>query len=58
MSMVNTAIVKQPFKLIEIPLNKFRDEAVPHHQRVFETHKNTIQKVCRMYNYNNINFYC
>ncbi|KAF2899762.1 hypothetical protein ILUMI_06425 [Ignelater luminosus] len=44
MSMVNTAIVKQPFKLIEIPLNKFRDEAVPHHQRVFETHKNNIHK--------------
>lgn len=31
--------------MIEIPLNKFNDEALPHYQKLFETHKSTIQKV-------------
>ncbi|XP_017774784.1 PREDICTED: syntaxin-17 [Nicrophorus vespilloides] len=40
-----SACPKQPFKVIEIPLNKFNEEAVPHHQYLFEEHQKTIQKL-------------
>lgn len=37
-------IRKQPFKFIEIPLNKFQ-EVIPHHENVFEGYKKTMDKV-------------
>ncbi|RZC36283.1 syntaxin-17 [Asbolus verrucosus] len=44
MSIVNTNVTKQPLKLIEVPLNKFNEEVIPHHQKIFEQHKTLILK--------------
>lgn len=41
----NSKSNKQSFKLIEIPLNKFNDEAIPHHKKLYESHKATVHKV-------------
>lgn len=38
-------IPKQSFKLIEIHINKFYEEAIPHHKNLFETHKLTAHKL-------------
>lgn len=44
-SAFNTAIQKQSLKYLEVPLNKFTEEVIPHHQKVYEQYKTTIQKV-------------
>ncbi|KAF5280527.1 hypothetical protein FQR65_LT00278 [Abscondita terminalis] len=49
--MIETEIEKLPFKFIEIPLNKFRDELIPHHQAKFKTYKNSIEKLISSCNY-------
>ncbi|CAH1970370.1 unnamed protein product [Acanthoscelides obtectus] len=41
---------KQPMKVLEVPLNKFSDEVVPHHQNVFEQYKGGIQKLVALNN--------
>ncbi|VEN58781.1 unnamed protein product [Callosobruchus maculatus] len=41
---------KQPLKVLEVPLNKFSDEVVPHHQNVFEQYKAGIQKLVALNN--------
>nr|CAH7728652.1 unnamed protein product [Callosobruchus chinensis] len=41
---------KQPLKVLEVPLNKFSDEVVPHHQNVFEQYKAGIQKLVAINN--------
>ncbi|XP_022918018.2 syntaxin-17 [Onthophagus taurus] len=35
--------LKEPFKYIEIPLQKFQDEALPYHQNLLQHHKNAIE---------------
>ena len=45
MSSMNTDIAKHNFKLIEIPLNKFKDEAVPYHLSIYGQHKTAVHKV-------------
>lgn len=45
---------KQPLKYVEIPLSKFSEEVVPHHQKIFEQYKAHIYKVIKIilyYNY-------
>lgn len=44
-SVINPSIIKQPLKVIEVPLNKFSEEVVPHHQKTYEDYKLAIQKV-------------
>lgn len=43
-SVINPTIIKQPFKLVEIPLNKF-SEVISHHQKIYEQYKISMQKV-------------
>ncbi|KAJ3660392.1 hypothetical protein Zmor_004842 [Zophobas morio] len=45
MSIVNTNITKQPLKVIEVPLSKFSEEVIPHHQNVYEQHRTLILKL-------------
>lgn len=45
MSSSNTPIKKQSLKVLEVPLNKFREEVIPHHQQVFAEYKVLVQKV-------------
>ncbi|XP_044269307.1 syntaxin-17 [Tribolium madens] len=45
MSILNTSVTKQPLKLIEVPLNKFSEEVIPHHQFIFEQHKTLVLKL-------------
>jgi syntaxin 17 len=45
MSVLNTSITKQPLKLIEVPLNKFSEEVIPHHQSIFEQHRTCVLKL-------------
>ncbi|CAG9839634.1 unnamed protein product [Diabrotica balteata] len=45
MSVLNSCIIKQPFKIIEVPLAKFSEEIIPHHQNVYEQYKGTIKKL-------------
>ncbi|EFA00762.1 syntaxin-17 [Tribolium castaneum] len=45
MSILNTSVTKQPLKLIEVPLNKFSEEVIPHHQNIFEQHKTLVLKL-------------
>uniref|UniRef100_A0A6P7GFG9 Syntaxin-17 n=1 Tax=Diabrotica virgifera virgifera TaxID=50390 RepID=A0A6P7GFG9_DIAVI len=45
MSVLNSCIIKQPFKIIEVPLAKFSEEIIPHHQSVYEQYKGTIRKL-------------
>lgn len=42
---------KQPLKYVEIPLTKFSEEVIPHHQRIFEQHKLYIYKVIKSFNF-------
>ncbi|XP_066250064.1 syntaxin-17 [Euwallacea similis] len=44
-SIPNANIIKQPLKYLEIPLNKFSDEVIPHHQKVLEQHKVYVHKL-------------
>lgn len=44
-SVINPSIIKQPLKVIEVPLYKFSEEVVPHHQKSYEQYKLAIQKV-------------
>lgn len=39
------ALKKQPLAIVEIPLIKFYDEALPYHQKLYETHKAAVLKV-------------
>ncbi|XP_018569408.1 syntaxin-17 isoform X1 [Anoplophora glabripennis] len=44
-SAFSPGIQKQSLKYIEVPLSKFTDEVIPHHQKVYEQYKTTIQKL-------------
>ncbi|XP_050295770.1 syntaxin-17 [Anthonomus grandis grandis] len=44
-SISSPSIIKQPLKFIKVPLEKFSDEVIPHHQRILEQHKAFIQKL-------------
>ncbi|KAL1518000.1 hypothetical protein ABEB36_001690 [Hypothenemus hampei] len=44
-SIPSPSIIKQPLKFLEIPLNKFSQEVIPHHQKIFEQHKAYIHKL-------------
>ncbi|KAJ8954595.1 hypothetical protein NQ318_003126 [Aromia moschata] len=44
-NILNPTGTKQSLKCIEIPLNKFTEEVVPHHQKIFEQYKATVQKL-------------
>lgn len=44
-SVPNPSIIKQPLKLVEIPLNKFFEEVIPHHQKLLDEHKAIVLKV-------------
>lgn len=44
-SISSPSIIKQPLKFVEIPLNKFSEEVIPHHQRMLEQHKVHVHKV-------------
>lgn len=39
------SIIKQPLRNLEIPLSKFSEEVIPHHQKILEQHKNYINKL-------------
>ncbi|KAK4876930.1 hypothetical protein RN001_009436 [Aquatica leii] len=52
--MLETEHEKRPYIFIKIPLNKFRDEVIPHHQSQCKTHKNTIEKFISSSNYNEL----
>ncbi|XP_023024308.1 syntaxin 17 isoform X2 [Leptinotarsa decemlineata] len=43
-SVLNPSITKQPLKMIEVPLSKFSEEVIPHHQKVFDQYKAMIHK--------------
>ncbi|CAH0554029.1 unnamed protein product [Brassicogethes aeneus] len=43
--MATTAIQKQPFRIIEIPLTKFSDEVIPHHENALEQYKEQMRKI-------------
>ncbi|KAJ8962977.1 hypothetical protein NQ314_005694 [Rhamnusium bicolor] len=49
-SVLNSNIIKQPLKYIEVPLNKFTEEVIPHHQKIYEQYKTTIQKLVQVNN--------
>ncbi|XP_018325419.1 syntaxin-17 [Agrilus planipennis] len=51
MSSLNTLSSKQPFKFVEIPLNKFTNEAIPHHKEVFKRQRNVIRELIAVSNY-------
>lgn len=44
-SVVNPSIIKQPLKIVEIPLNKFSEEVIPHHEKIYQQYKTSMQKV-------------
>lgn len=44
-SVINPSIIKQPLRVVEIPLNKFSEEVIPHHQKMYEEYKVSMQKV-------------
>lgn len=44
-SVINPTIIKQPLKVVEIPLNKFTEEVIPHHQKMYDQYKVAVQKV-------------
>ncbi|KAG5880674.1 hypothetical protein JTB14_028430 [Gonioctena quinquepunctata] len=44
-TVVRPSIIKQPLKMIEVPLAKFSEEVVPHHQKMFELYKAVIHKL-------------
>lgn len=58
MSILNTSVTKQPLKLIEVPLNKFSEEVIPHHQNIYEQHKNLVLKVLQKRNKLKITHFC
>lgn len=37
--------VKKPFKLVEIPVNNFKEIAIPHHLKLLADHKEIVQNV-------------
>lgn len=43
-------IKKQPYAVIDIPLKKFIEEALPFHKKLFEVHKSSIMKVKQLRN--------
>lgn len=44
-------LAKKPIRYLEIPINKFNDEAIPHHLEQLKKHKNNIKKVsCQISN--------
>ncbi|CAG9770397.1 unnamed protein product [Ceutorhynchus assimilis] len=44
-SVTNPNIIKQPLKTLEMPLYKFSEEVLPHHQRILEQHKAYVYKL-------------
>lgn len=44
-SVINPSIIKQPLKFVEIPLSKFSEEVIPHHQSLYDQYKFSVQKV-------------
>ncbi|KAF7282996.1 hypothetical protein GWI33_001629 [Rhynchophorus ferrugineus] len=44
------SIIKQPLRALEIPLNKFSEEVIPHHQKIYEQHKQHITKLMAVNN--------
>lgn len=40
-----TGKATKSLKIIEVPLNKFSEEVIPHHQKMLLQHKQVIQKV-------------
>lgn len=44
-NVINPSIIKQPLKVVEIPLNKFSEEVIPHHQKMYDLYKVSVQKV-------------
>ncbi|XP_019757471.1 syntaxin-17 [Dendroctonus ponderosae] len=49
-SLSSPSIIKQPLKFVEIPLNKFSEEVIPHHQRMLEQHKVYVHKLIALNN--------
>jgi len=49
-SIPNPSIIKQPLRMLEIPLSKFSDEVIPYHQKVLEDHKTYIHKLIALNN--------
>ncbi|KRT85555.1 hypothetical protein AMK59_369, partial [Oryctes borbonicus] len=43
MTTSNSSVLKDNFKLIEIPLNKFHTEALPYHLQLYQQQKDTIE---------------
>ncbi|GJQ76805.1 putative glycosyltransferase like family [Trypoxylus dichotomus] len=44
MTSSNSSVLKDNFKLIEIPLNKFHTEALPYHLQLYQQQKDTIER--------------
>ena len=42
---------KLPFKMIEVPLRKYKEEAVPYHQNIFDQHKKLMNKASAFFVY-------
>lgn len=53
---------KTPFKLVEIPVNNFKEIAIPHHLKLLADHKEIVQNVLftnnKLYNLSYIFFSC
>lgn len=43
--MSSSHVTKQPLRVVEVPLRKFSEEVIPHHQQVFTEYKTIVQKV-------------
>ncbi|XP_056644118.1 uncharacterized protein LOC130449980 isoform X2 [Diorhabda sublineata] len=48
---LNFVINKQPYKIIEVPLAKFTEDVIPHHQNVYQQYKSSIKKLLALNNY-------
>lgn len=44
------SIIKQPLKVVEIPLSKFSEEVIPHHQKILQDHKAHVHKLIALNN--------
>lgn len=45
MSAALEPVKKQPYAVIDIPLKKFVEDALPFHKKIFEVHKSNMMKV-------------
>lgn len=45
MASSTTTITKKPLKILEVPLSKFKEEVIPHHQKIFTEYKALVQTV-------------